>query len=254
MKRPALAIAILAALPLLPPPTTRPPSSARAGCNSCGTTRSRSSPRISTSRRPRCGSPTASATRTDAPVTYIVAFPLPVIDAIVPEAMNIMLPDAASENFVGFTVTVDGKPVTPMVEARVTALGIDRTDVVRGFGLPLNPIAEGPLPDARSQAPEPEKQELNQLGLDLYRPLQRRGGVEAGDDLLLGTDLPAGRGARRRAQLPAGHGLRLLRRLGVQASRPTSRNTASTRPSRRRRGRSSRPSPTPTCPTSTSGG
>jgi len=106
---------------------------------------------------------------TDAPVTYIVAFPLPVIDAIVPEAMNIMLPDAASENFVGFTVTVDGKPVTPMVESRVTALGIDRTDVVRGYGLPLNPIAEG-LYQTLERVPEPEKQELNQLGLIYIDP------------------------------------------------------------------------------------
>ncbi|HET7717779.1 MAG TPA: DUF4424 domain-containing protein [Bauldia sp.] len=106
---------------------------------------------------------------TASPVTYIVAFPLPVIDAIVPEAMNIVLPDAASENFVGFKVTVDGKPVVPMVESRVTALGIDRTEVVRGHGLPLNPIADG-LYEALTAAPEPEKAELNRLGLVYVDP------------------------------------------------------------------------------------
>ena len=90
---------------------------------------------------------------TDAPVTYLVAFPLPVIDAIVPEAMNIMLPDAASENFVGFTVTVDGKPVTPMVEARVTALGIDQTDGAPALRPAAQPDSRRALPDARSAPP-----------------------------------------------------------------------------------------------------
>jgi len=107
--------------------------------------------------------------RTDAAVTYVVAFPLPVIDAIVPEQMNIVLPDAASENFVDFTVKVDGKPITPMVESRVTALGVDRTEVVRGLGLPLNPIADR-LYETLTQAPDAEKRDLNRLGLVYIDP------------------------------------------------------------------------------------
>jgi hypothetical protein len=107
--------------------------------------------------------------RTAAPVTYIVAFPLPVIDAVVPEAMNILLPDAASENFVDFTVTVDGRPVTPMIEARATALGLDRTELLRRYGLPLNPIADR-LYETLTRAPGPEQAELNRLGLVYVDP------------------------------------------------------------------------------------
>jgi len=107
--------------------------------------------------------------RTDAPVTYLVAFPLPAIDAVVPEAMNVVLPDSASENFVDFTVTVDGQPVTPKLDARVTALGVDRTTTVRGLGLPLNPIADG-LYQRLEDAPAAEKSELNRLGLAIVDP------------------------------------------------------------------------------------
>lgn len=107
--------------------------------------------------------------KTGAPVTYLVAFPLPVIDSIVPESMNIVLPDGAAENFVDFKVSVDGKPVTPMVEARVTAFGIDRTEIVRGYGLPLNPMADG-LYQTLEKAPRAEQAELNRLGLVIADP------------------------------------------------------------------------------------
>lgn len=107
--------------------------------------------------------------RTDAPVTYLVAFPLPAIDAVVPEEMNIVLPDAGSDNFVDFTVTVDGKPVTPKLDARVTALGVDQTETVKRLGLPLNPMADG-LYQRLENAPEAEKSELNRLGLAIVDP------------------------------------------------------------------------------------
>jgi Domain of unknown function (DUF4424) len=107
--------------------------------------------------------------RTDAPVTYLVAFPLPVIDAVVPEALNVVLPNSGSENFIDFTVKVDGKPVTPKVEARVTAMGVERTDVLRHFGLPLNPIADG-LYLTLEKTPPDEQNELNRLGLVYVDP------------------------------------------------------------------------------------
>ena len=46
--------------------------------------------------------------KTGAPVTYLVAFPLPDIDMTVPEAENLVIPDDANPNFVDFAVTVDG--------------------------------------------------------------------------------------------------------------------------------------------------
>ncbi|HMN86400.1 MAG TPA: DUF4424 domain-containing protein [Bauldia sp.] len=102
--------------------------------------------------------------RTDAPVTYIVAFPLPAIDAVVPEAVNYVLPDGTSDNFVDFSVTVDGKPVTPEVSERATALGVDRTAELRTMGLPLNPAADR-LYERLDGLPQDQKAELNRLGL-----------------------------------------------------------------------------------------
>jgi hypothetical protein len=107
--------------------------------------------------------------RTDEPVTYLVAFPLPTIDAIVPEAMNVQLPDPASENFMDFTVTVDGRAVQPKLEARVIALGLDQTEVVRRLGLSLNPM-DFDLYQWLQKAPPAEMEELNRLGLATVDP------------------------------------------------------------------------------------
>ncbi len=106
---------------------------------------------------------------TDAPVTYLVAFPLPAIDAVVPEEMNIVIPDGKDANFVDFKVSVDGVPVAPQVEERVTAMGVDRTAELKRLGLPLNPIAEG-LYDTLKTLPDDTKAELNRLGLIYVDP------------------------------------------------------------------------------------
>jgi len=105
----------------------------------------------------------------DSPITTIVAFPLPPIDAVVPEEMNIVLPDSGSPNFVDFAVTVDGAAVTPSIEERATALGIDRTAVLRNLGLPLNPIADG-LYDRLQKLSDEDKAELKRLGLVTIDP------------------------------------------------------------------------------------
>jgi hypothetical protein len=102
----------------------------------------------------------------DKPLTYVVAFPLPAIDSTVPEAMNVMLPDPGKENFVDFTVTVDGQSVTPSVSARAFALGVDRTDMLKAYGLPLNPMTEG-LFQRLEKLPKDEQTELNRVGLIL---------------------------------------------------------------------------------------
>ncbi|SDB08061.1 DUF4424 domain-containing protein [Bauldia litoralis] len=106
--------------------------------------------------------------QTEAPVTYLVAFPLPAIDAVVPEAMNVAMP-SADANFVGFTVSVDGETIAPSVEERVTAMGVDRTEEVRRLGLPLNPIAEG-LYQRLQTLPADITAELNRLGLVYVDP------------------------------------------------------------------------------------
>lgn len=83
--------------------------------------------------------------------TY-VAFPMPDIQGY-PEA-NIDAGDTTKDNFLGFTVTQDGKDIKPELQQRVFVANIDMTDVVKAAGIPLNPMnydlrpAIGKLPQA----------------------------------------------------------------------------------------------------------
>jgi hypothetical protein len=64
---------------------------------------------------------------TDKPVATVLAFPMPDIDlAVAPTAANYLFP-ARSDNFLGFTVAVDGKPVTPSLERRAFFKGNEVT-------------------------------------------------------------------------------------------------------------------------------
>lgn len=76
--------------------------------------------------------------KTDHDVTVQVAFPLPEIKI---EHMdeNISLPTDDPVNVFGFTTKVNGQPVRTKVEQRVTAKGIDRTQMLRDLGIPLAP-------------------------------------------------------------------------------------------------------------------
>ncbi|MBN8996259.1 MAG: DUF4424 domain-containing protein [Rhizobiales bacterium] len=102
---------------------------------------------------------------TNHPVTYYVAFPLPSVDASTPEEANFVLPDPASDNFVDFEVSVDGQKVAPQVYQAAIALGVDRSDVLRKYGLPLNPASEALYDDKLKNLPEEERDELNRMGL-----------------------------------------------------------------------------------------
>lgn len=76
--------------------------------------------------------------RTDRDVTVHVAFPLPAIK-IEHTDDNISLPTDDPVNIFGFTTRVNGQPVRTQVEQRVTAHGIDRTQMLRDLGVPLAP-------------------------------------------------------------------------------------------------------------------
>lgn len=71
-------------------------------------------------------------------ITTIVAFPLPEIGAIT-DFDNYILPDEEGINFIDFRTKVDGRPIEMKVERRAIALGLDRTDVLKARGLPLEP-------------------------------------------------------------------------------------------------------------------
>ena len=105
----------------------------------------------------------------DHPVTYLVAFPLPAVDASTPEEANFVLPDPGSDNFVDFAVTVDGKPVSPAIDQHAFALGVDRTEVLKQHHLGLNPAADG-IDQKLAGLPKDEQLALNRPGLVLIDP------------------------------------------------------------------------------------
>lgn len=102
--------------------------------------------------------------KTTTPVRYQLAVPLPPIDASMPEAFNVELPAADEENFIDLRLTVDGRPVTPLVFQRAAALGVDRTAEITALGLPLNPRAPGVLQRLKDLSAD-KRADVNRLGL-----------------------------------------------------------------------------------------
>ncbi len=80
-------------------------------------------------------------------ISAIVAFPLPDIDLsqIVGQAYGSMVDE--SPNYVGFKLTVDGKPVAATAEQTAVLDGKDVTAAVRAAGFPID--FHGPALDAR---------------------------------------------------------------------------------------------------------
>ncbi|MCJ2021225.1 DUF4424 domain-containing protein [Methylobacterium sp. E-065] len=83
--------------------------------------------------------------------TVRIAFPLPPIDGRVLSFSALTLPQPERANFVGFTVTVDGRPVEPELEERAFVGEREVTDLLRRHGLPLNPLRVSQLEAARKR-------------------------------------------------------------------------------------------------------
>lgn len=97
-----------------------------------------------------------------ADVRTVVAFPMPEIDF--DPFVGTSIPETASANFLGFTVTVDGAPVEPELQQQVQVAGIDRTALLRERGVPLEPYAEATA-EAIAALPDDVKQEWVRIGL-----------------------------------------------------------------------------------------
>jgi hypothetical protein len=96
--------------------------------------------------------------------TTLVAFPMPEIEGGALSEGNVVIPTDDPENILGFSTVVDGQPVTTRVEQRVRAQGIDRTDMLRGLGIPLAPHLDGTA-EALNQLSAPDRQQLLRLGI-----------------------------------------------------------------------------------------
>jgi len=96
-------------------------------------------------------------------VSILVAFPMPDI-TIEGEDDMLAIPTQDPVNIVGFTTTVDGRPVTAEVEQKAVKGGVDRTAYLKANGIPLAPHLEATnkILDALPQA---RKDEIIRLGL-----------------------------------------------------------------------------------------
>lgn len=96
-------------------------------------------------------------------VTVLVAFPMPEIQVHGPDEI-ISVPTEDPENFLAFTTTVNGKSVATNVEQRVTAVGIDRTQLLRSLGVPLAPHLPA-TNEMLDRLPADKWQDLLRLGI-----------------------------------------------------------------------------------------
>lgn len=99
----------------------------------------------------------------DKDIETLVAFPMPDVHAP-SDADNRAIPVDTSLNFMNFRTHVDGRPVNMQVEQRAFALGIDRTELLKGLGVPLGPFMQDAT-KAVQALPADKQAELIGLGV-----------------------------------------------------------------------------------------
>ncbi|MCF4126580.1 DUF4424 domain-containing protein [Methylobacterium sp. SyP6R] len=100
-----------------------------------------------------------------APKTLRIAFPLPAIDGAQLSMSALSLPFKDRANFVGFTVRVDGVPVTPHLEERAYLGKSEVTGLLARHGLPLNPLRRRDVEAALKRLAPAVLRELETAGL-----------------------------------------------------------------------------------------
>lgn len=72
--------------------------------------------------------------------TTVVAFPMPDVEGS--GDFIVSVPDPDSDNFMNFSVAVDGRPVTPEVDRHAFAVDVDVTGELQDHGVPLLPFGD----------------------------------------------------------------------------------------------------------------
>jgi hypothetical protein len=93
------------------------------------------------------------------PVSTLVAFPMPEID-LGNEDRDVAIPSSDPQNFLDFSTTVDGRPVTAQVEQKALVSGVDRTELLQKLGIPI----AAPT-NALAALPRTEWDQLQRAGL-----------------------------------------------------------------------------------------
>lgn len=105
--------------------------------------------------------------RTASDVETLVAFPLPDIDLATYSEVPVDQPHEDADNFVGFTVTVDGASVEPDLHVKATLDGRDVTGVLAEAGVPVSLFA-GDLYTRLWDIPRETQDALQAEGLAFY--------------------------------------------------------------------------------------
>ena len=114
------------------------------------------------------------------PERTFVAFPLPLIP-ISEEEERLILPErkGAPEDIVNFRLVVDGRPVQPKMQVRALVNGIDRSAILRKYGLPFVVLPRKKERDALIRMlqalPPAAREELERHGLVEWRPAGKYG-------------------------------------------------------------------------------
>lgn len=74
--------------------------------------------------------------------TYLVAFPMPIINPDTYLDSDVSVPNQEQDNFLNFKLTIEGKTLEPQLEMRALSGGLDVTDELKALGIPLNPLAD----------------------------------------------------------------------------------------------------------------
>jgi hypothetical protein len=109
-------------------------------------------------------------------VSVLIAFPMPDIHIEGPDD-SLSVPTDDSANLLAFATAVNGKPVAVAVEQRVIAAGLDRTQLLRGLGIPLAPHLTS-TQAALDRLPPDKWEELRRLGLAEIENYDTGGGMK----------------------------------------------------------------------------
>ncbi|MEP1092125.1 MAG: DUF4424 family protein [Rhizobiaceae bacterium] len=110
-------------------------------------------------------------------VSTLVAFPLPDVPAS-SDYGGVFVPFEESEaDFVGFSTKVDGSPIPMNVDQRATALGVDRTDVLKQLDVPLGSYREAAV-QALNNLSAQQADRLEQMGLIGFTLYDQGNGME----------------------------------------------------------------------------
>ena len=93
----------------------------------------------------------------------LVAFPLPVME--IGESGNYVLQGKDPINIIGFQVMVDGRRIEPSVEIKATRFGVDVTDLLKRYSIPLTMRDGDELNERLNTLPEDARRALERYGV-----------------------------------------------------------------------------------------